>query len=377
MPPCPHFGVCGGCALQHWADGPYAAWKSDLVRKALVRAGFADPAMAPLARTPPHARRRMDFAVQRAASGIRLGLHQAHTGTIVDLQTCVILHPALTALFAPLRPLLSSLNGIRKGADLAASFLPTGIDLLIRADAPASAPDRLKLAAFAHTHGIARIAWAVGQGPTENAALLQTPTIAFAGTQVAPPPGAFLQASPQGEAAIVAAVLAGLPAKLTGRALILELYAGIGTLSFPLAARGRVRAFEGNADSAAALRRAAGGTRVEAITRDLARQPLQAPALKDAAAIVLDPPFAGAAAQMPALAASGRPVIYVSCNPGALARDAAILADAGYVLDGATPIDQFLWSAQVEAVCVFTRAPIGGRAARVPVRRDRGGSASG
>ncbi len=376
-PPCPHFGVCGGCVVQHWADAPYATWKSALVRQALRRAGFEDPALAPLARTPPGARRRMDFAVQRSADGVRLGLHQAHSALVADLEVCPVLHPDLSGLIAPLRALMPGLAGFRKSADLAANLLPNGVDLLIRADAPATASDRMKLAAFAQAQGIARIAWAVGAAPAENAALLRPPAIAFGGATITPPPGAFLQASAQGEAAIQAAVLAGLPPKMPARGLILELYAGIGTLSFPLAARGRVRAFEGNGDAVAALRRAAGGTRVEAVQRDLTRQPLQLAELKQAACVVLDPPFGGAAAQMPTLAASGLPIIYVSCSPASLARDAALLAAAGYVLQAATPIDQFLWSAQVEAVCVFTPGSTGGRAARAPGRPGRAASANG
>jgi 23S rRNA (uracil1939-C5)-methyltransferase len=362
--------------VQHWADGPYAAWKSGLVRQALVRAGFADPVLAPLARTPPGARRRMDVAVQRSADGVRLGLHQANSALIADLEVCPVLHPALAGLLAPLRALMPALSGFRKAADLAANLLPNGVDLLIRADAAASAADRVKLAAFADKHGIARIAWSIGAGAIENAAQLRQPMIAFAGTQVAAPAGAFLQASPEGEKAIQDAVLAGLPPKMPARGLILELYAGIGTLSFPLATRGRVRAYEGSADAASALRRAAGGGRVEAIHRDLTRQPLQPAELKNAACVVLDPPFGGAPAQMANLAASGLPIIYVSCSPAALTRDAATLAQAGYTLAAATPIDQFLWSAQVEAVCVFTRAPIAGRAKRGPDHRGHGGSAS-
>jgi 23S rRNA (uracil1939-C5)-methyltransferase len=376
-PPCPHFGVCGGCAVQHWADAPYADWKSGLVRQALLRAGFADPTLAPLARTPPGARRRMDFAVQRSADGVRLGLHQANSSMIADLEVCPVLHPTLAALIPALRQLMTSLTGLRKAADLAANLLPNGADLLIRADAPASAADRMKLAAFAEQHAIARIAWAVGAGPSENAAQLRPPAIQFAGATVLPPPGAFLQASPQGEAAIQAAVLAGLPPKMPARGLILELYAGIGTLSFPLAARGRVRAYEGNTEAVAALRRAAGGTRVEPVHRDLTRQPLQPAELKGAACVVLDPPFGGAPAQMAILAASGLPIVYVSCSPAALSRDAAILAQSGYTIAAATPIDQFLWSAQVEAVCVFTRGSTSGRAARGPDHRGHAGSANG
>ena len=352
VPPCPHFGVCGGCAVQHWADPPYAAWKTGLVAQALARAGFVQPALAPLARTPPGARRRMDFAVQRSADGVRLGLHQSHSGMIVDLQVCCVLDPRLAALLPRLRATLATLSGLRKSADLAINLLANGADLLIRADAPATAADRVRLAAFARAHDIARIAWSVGAGVPETAAQFRAPAISFAHTAVFPPPGAFLQASPQGEAAIVSAVIAALP-KLSARSLIIELYAGIGTLSLPLAAHGRVRAYEGAADAHSALRQAAGGTRIEAVHRDLARQPLQVRELKDAACIVLDPPFGGAPAQMEALAASGLPIIYVSCNPSALTRDASVLARMGYVLAAASPIDQFLWSAQVEAVCAF------------------------
>jgi 23S rRNA (uracil1939-C5)-methyltransferase len=353
-PPCPHFGACGGCALQHWQDAPYAAWKQDLLRRALVKAGYAEPPVAPLLRTPPKARRRMEFAARRQADGVILGLHAAHAQTIVPITACPVLHPDLERLLRPLRLLLGSMNGMRRGADIAANLTDSGVDLLIRADAPANAIDRTRLAAFAAAEGIARIAWAVGQSVPENAVLLRLPEISFAGARVNPPPGAFLQASAEGEAAIVAAVLAGLPGKLAAKARIIELFAGIGTLSFPLAARARVQAYEGDRHAAEALRRAAGGTRVEAMQRDLTRQPLQAKEFAGAAAVVLDPPFAGAGPQMATLAGAKVPVvIMISCNPVALSREAAVLRAAGYGLLSATPIDQFLWSAQLESVCVF------------------------
>ncbi|MBS0639650.1 MAG: RsmD family RNA methyltransferase, partial [Proteobacteria bacterium] len=182
----------------------------------------------------------------------------------------------------------------------------------------------------------------------------------LSGVEVRPPPGAFLQATREGEAAIVAAVTAGLPPRLPGRARIADLYAGCGTLSFALAGFARVAAFEGDAASVHALKdaanRAALAGRVEAVQRDLARQPLAAKELAGFAAVVLDPPHAGAPAQVAQIAASSVPtVIYVSCNPATLGRDAAELRQAGYRLTAATAIDQFLWSARLEAVCVFRR----------------------
>ncbi len=176
-----------------------------------------------------------------------------------------------------------------------------------------------------------------------------------------PPPGAFLQASEAGEAAIIAAVLAGLPDKLTARTRIAELYAGCGTLSFALAPHARISAYEGDAATFGALQEAASRAglsgRVDAMRRDLARQPISAKELAPFAAVVLDPPHTGASAQIGQIAASSvRTVIYVSCNPATLGRDAQVLREAGYSLTAATAIDQFLWSVRLESVSVFRRS---------------------
>jgi 23S rRNA (uracil1939-C5)-methyltransferase len=355
-PPCPHFFACGGCSLQHWDGAAYAAWKSGLLRNALQRAGFADPALAPLARTPPHARRRIDLAVRRSPGGVQIGLHRRKSHEIIDLATCVILHPDLFALIAPLRALLASLSALKREGSAVLNLLDAGPDLLLRLDGEPDAADRTRLAEFARTHGIPRIACAFRDFLPEPAAHLRPATIILAGTPVEPPPGAFLQASAEGEHAIVDAVLAGLPAKLPAKARVIELYAGSGTITFALAERARVLAVEGDAAALAALRRAATGKRIETMQRDLARQPLLAAELKSAAAVVLDPPHAGAAPQIGQIAAAVIPVIiYVSCNPAALARDAGALREAGYDLVQATPVDQFLWSARLESVAVFER----------------------
>ncbi len=359
-PPCRHFGACGGCALQHWQDAPYYAWKAGLLTAALRRAGY-DAVPAPIITTPPASRRRMDFAVRRMGAALRLGLHAARGRDIVDLHACAVLHPTLSALLAPLRTLLASLAGLRREGSLIANLLATGPDLLLRTDAPLTAADRARLADFARAHALPRIAWAQGeqQGP-EIAAQLAPALARFGGVEVTPPAGAFLQASAEGEAAIVAAVRAGLPERLPPRARIAELFAGCGTLTFPLAAQARVAAFEGDASAVAALAAAANHAglagRVTAHRRDLARQPLNAAELSNFAAVVLDPPHAGAAAQMAQVAASGiARVVYVSCHPGALARDAAMLRAAGYRLLAAQPIDQFRWSARLESVVAFAR----------------------
>lgn len=359
-PPCPHFGPCGGCTLQHWADGAYAGWKSAQVVDALRR---MEVAVAPpaLARTPPGARRRMDLAIRREGPVVRVGLHRRRSRDIVDMRACPVLHPALFALVQALRPVLQRLTGLRREGSAVVNLLDSGPDLLLRTDAPLTAVDRTLLAALATAEGMARISWQAqgprgGAGATEPACNLRPAVTALGGVMTSIPPGAFLQASREGEAAIVAAVLAALPA-LPSKARIVELFAGAGSITHALASRGRVMAYEGDAAAFGALRRAANPL-VQAVHRDLARQPLQAAELKGTSAIVLDPPHGGALAQIPALAASGAPIVYVSCNPAALTRDGRVLMQAGYTVASVAAIDQFLWSARVESVVAFRRHPV-------------------
>lgn len=362
-PPCVHFGTCGACVVQHWAGSSVAAWKSARVAEALARGGFPGIEVAPAIPSHPNTRRRADLAIRRGPEGITIGFHARGAADPFDMRECHVLHPRILALLPALRSAMTRVAALHRVGSAMVNLLETGPDLWLRTDGPLATKDRATLAALAAETGLPRIAWSRESGrEAPEVAAQNGPALARLSSQDIPlAPGAFLQATPEGEAAIIAAVVDGLPRRMPGKPRIIELHAGYGTLSFPLSARGRVDAFEGAAEAVTALNAAAGraGARIKATRRDLARQPLLAPELNGAAALVLDPPFSGAAEQVPILARSSVPrVIYVSCNPAALTRDLLAFSRApGWRVERAVAIDQFLWSSQVEAVVTLLRGP--------------------
>lgn len=359
QPPCPHFGVCGGCTLQHLADDAYAAWKMARVTTALARVGLADCRIHPLVRTPPGSRRRATFAAARSAGGaMQLGFQVREAHRIVDLAVCPVLEPAIAALLAPLRRLLSGILPAGARASVSATLLDSGLDVLVQGWSPRSAADLERLAAFAAEADLARLSWQAASGaPIEPLAVRRPPRALFGGVPVAVPPAGFLQASAAGEAALLAVVLAGLGSATA----VCDLFCGSGTFALPLALGGvHVHGVDGDADAIAALaaagRMAPASARLSCEQRDLFARPLGTAELARYPAVVLDPPRSGARAQAAALAAAAVPkVVYVSCNPATFARDARLLADGGYHLEKVTPVDQFLWSPHVELAAVFRR----------------------
>jgi 23S rRNA (uracil1939-C5)-methyltransferase len=250
MSHCLHYGLCGGCAYTDRDTGGDAPDKRQAVIAALQRAGYAAPAVAPLQIMPLRSRRRADLGVARQGAILALGLHQRGGGPVVDMRECVLLEPAIFALLTPLRGLLRSLEGLRRDGAVAIAALDTGLDVLIRPDAAITAGDRQRMIEFARAQHLVRISVAVGTDAPEPVAILARPEVSFAGFKVEPPPGAFLQASRAGEAAIVTAMMSYLP-KLTRKSRIVELFAGAGTLSLPLVGAAHVQAYEGDAAAAA------------------------------------------------------------------------------------------------------------------------------
>ncbi len=359
-PVCRHFGRCGGCTLQHFGDPAYGAWKAGVVAAALERAGFPPTAPVPLARTPPGGRRRATFTVRRRGRVVLCGFNERLSHRLVDLEDCPVLAPDITGLLPALRRGLASVLADGEAAEVTATRLETGLDLVLVGPERLSLEAREALAALAESADLARLSWQPdARQPVEPVAARRAAVIRFGGHPVSVPPGAFLQASAAGEAALTGAILAGV-ALLDGNEPVADLFAGCGTFSLPLVTGGpsrrRVHAVDGSGSALAALAAAGHGLPLTTAQRDLSRNPLSGSELAPFGAVVFDPPRAGAAIQAAALAASSVPVVVaVSCNPATFARDARQLREGGYGLCSALAVDQFLWSAHIELVAVFRR----------------------
>jgi 23S rRNA (uracil1939-C5)-methyltransferase len=352
-PPCGHFGTCGGCTLQHMDDDSYAAWKVGLIRAALARVRLDDVPFELLARTAAGGRRRARLAALKRGRKVWLGFNERLSHRLVDVSACPVLVPRLESLLAPLRAVLAEALPDGGACDVVVADLEGGTDLLLVGPKALDRAARERLVAFGETAGVARLSWQPDERSAPEPVAHRSPVVArFAGVSVVPPPGAFLQASAAGEAALVAAVLESVgPA---GR--VADLFAGLGTFSIPLAQRSAVHAVEGDAAALAALSRAVQGLRLTTERRNLFENPLTPKELARFDAVVFDPPRAGAPEQAKALAESKVPlVVAVSCNPASFARDARTLVDGGYAFKRVYPVDQFLWSAHVEVVGVFSR----------------------
>jgi len=346
LPPCRHFPECGGCQLQHVDDEAYAAYLVARVKGALAQHGLSTSIRLPHL-SPPRSRRRATLRALKAGGRVLLGFNAEKSNRVIDMAECHILRSELFALVAPLRSLLTSLLAPKRTAEVQLTLADQGVDLLLNGVSAEGFEAAQGLVDFAQENGLARLSLDEGLGP-EVRWEPQPATVTLSGRPVALPIGAFLQATADGEAALVAGVqeAVGTPERSA------DLFAGIGT--FALALPGKVRAAEASRDAVLALKRAAPAIAAE--HRDLYRRPLTAEELAGLDAAVLDPPRSGAEAQVAELARSAVPrLAYVSCNPATFARDAAVLVSGGYRLDWVRPVGQFRWSTHVELAAAFAR----------------------
>lgn len=351
-PPCRHFPECGGCQLQHLDDAAYAEFLVSRIAGALAQQGVETEVRAP-ALSPPRTRRRAALHAERRGRQVHLGFTEQSSHRLIDLQQCEILDPRLFALLQPLRGLLATHLPASRRVNVHLTLTDQGPDVLVEG----LATDRLSaieaITAFARRHGLARLSVDDGFGP-ETRWEPEPVTVSFSGVPVPFPPASFLQATPEGEAALVAAVREAVG---TARA-VADLFAGLGTFALAVEPGVRVYAGEGAREAILSLKAAAGRAQrqVFAEHRDLFRRPLVPRELDLFDAVILDPPRAGAKEQAEQIAASKTPVIaYVSCNPNSFVRDAKTLCEAGYQLDWVLPVGQFRWSTHVELAARFSR----------------------
>lgn len=348
--PCPHYRACGGCSLMHVREEFLAGWKAEVVRTALAAQGLEAP-LRPVVTSPPRSRRRATFHGRRTKNGAVVGFHGCASDTLAAVPQCLLVTPGLLATFPALEALTA--EGASRKGELALTVTATegGPDVAVAGGKPLDDTLRRSLPALAERFALARLTW-----DGEAVALRAAPEVRLGPARVALPPGAFLQATAEGEAALLAAVEEAVgPARR-----VADLFAGAGTFALPLARAAEVHAVEGDAAMIAALERGWRGVgglkRLTAEARDLFRRPLLPEELARFDAAVIDPPRAGAEAQVAELARSGVPrIAHVSCNPVTFARDARTLVSAGYRLGFVQVVDQFRWSPHIELAAAFAR----------------------
>ncbi|MFL5337271.1 MAG: class I SAM-dependent RNA methyltransferase [Geminicoccaceae bacterium] len=353
-PCCPHFGRCGGCRLQHLPDALYQAQRSSRIATALRRRGLPADAMGEVRTAPLASRRRLRLGLARGTGGLTLGLRQRASHRLEPIGICPVARPVLAALLPRLAGALGEALGRPEPGEVSLTLTEAGIDLLLHARRPSRAVERERLAAMADRLDLGRVGWDAGE--PDPVVTRRQPYVRLGGVPVEVPLGAFLQATEFGEGELGSAVTQWTG----GAARVLDLYAGLGTLTLGLAHQlSRLHAVEGNAASATALRRAAAAARLAAVEvscRDLTRRPLTGAELAGWDVVVLDPPRAGAVEQVRELAnAAVRCIVYASCSPESFARDARLLVDSGFELQELRPIDQFRYAAEVELIARFVR----------------------
>ncbi|MGB6446727.1 MAG: RNA methyltransferase [Xanthobacteraceae bacterium] len=352
-PICPHFGICGGCAMQHWEMSAYRAWKRDLVIDALRQAGI-EASVADLLDAHGEGRRRVVFHARRGTHDVlEIGFSAARAHQIIAIDRCPVLAKSLDGALKAAWAIAELLSPLRKPLDIHVTATDIGLDIDVRGSGPLTATATTALAGLVASYNLARL--------TRHGELIvqaRSPTIRVGSATVLLPPAAFLQATAEGEAELSRLVL-DICATAGAKKGATDLFAGIGPFALRLSEQVRITAADDNEAALAALARAGNTPGLKPITterRDLFKNPFLAAELNRFDAVVFDPPRQGAQAQSREIAASRVPAIAaVSCNPGTFARDARILIDGGYRLISVTPVDQFRYSAHVELVARFEK----------------------
>ena len=349
-PPCRHSKSCGGCAVMHASDDFVAKWKTAIIETALASRGLTTE-IRPIYTSPAQSRRRVKFSGRRTKKGAIVGFHGAGSSALVETPDCKLVLPELLGINDALVEL--TLLGASRKSEVQFTIIQSenGPDVWVEAEKPLEDTMRIDLANLAQKRQLARLTW-----NDETVVTLMPPFVRMGSVQVTPPYGAFLQATSDAETVMVAAVKECLGSAKH----VVDLFSGCGTFTFPTAETADVHSVEGEGDLLQALdagwRKSEGLKRVTTEVRDLFRRPLEPDELNRFDAAILDPPRAGAAAQIQCLTKSKiRKIVMVSCNPVTFARDAETLTQAGFDMEWVHPIDQFRWSPHIELVGKFVR----------------------
>lgn len=359
-PLCPHFTKCGGCMLQHVAGDYYKGWKEGLITTALANQGLQDVDVAPLVVSPLHSRRRTTFqAIGRGKGNIALGYAEKGSHNLIDINQCPILVPEITAFMKPLRAFIGSCLEKKQKMSIQITKGDNGLDVVFKTKGEISLDMRMDLAEFAEKNDLARVSWFDTGLKTpyyEMLAERKKPYVTFGGNKVFFPQGSFLQATVEGQQALINAMLEGVK----GAKHVVDLFSGCGTFSIAAAKYATVHAVENNEEMLVALKNSANQMEdINLVTtelRDLFLRPLLPHELNQYDAAIIDPPRAGARHQMTEIINSDiKTLVMISCNPITFARDVHNLQDAGFSMGKVIPVDQFLYSPHLEILSIFNR----------------------
>ncbi|MCG8492903.1 MAG: class I SAM-dependent RNA methyltransferase [Sneathiellales bacterium] len=355
-PECRHFGTCGGCNLQHLIPASLSNWKREKLKSILKKEGIETVKINPVEVSPAYSRRRVEFVASKRKKGVMIGYHVRKSHQVFDVGECPLIHPDLISLVKPLRQMLSSFLPRNSKARLTLTHTLGGPDLLITCAVTPDLEQREILAEFASQNSLSRIScYHEEERLLEVISERKEPLIPVEEHTVSLPPGGFLQATMEGQDKLIELMMQALPKN----ASILDLFAGCGSFTLPASKNAKsLLAIEGDEDLTKALQTASNAQMLNISTdyRDLFRRPLLPEELERFDTVIIDPPRAGAKAQVEELARSTiKKIIFISCNPASFARDARTLIDAGFSMSEITPVDQFLWSPHIELFTVFEK----------------------
>lgn len=349
--PCAHYGTCGGCHLQHIDEATYRDFKKDVVVQALRKAGIAAEHIEPPVFIPPGTRRRATMSAFHTGREIVIGFNERRSDRVTAVPSCLILRPELRTVIDTIKPFLKDILPHRKTVDITLQIVEGQVDVGLTGRLSMNLAAQETFAAMANAARLSRVSLRERARDTFEPILSLSPVIKnFGNVRVNLPPGAFLQASDEAETVMTDWVVSASQ----GAKNILDLFCGCGTFAGALSGFAKVQGVDLDEPSTRAL--SAAGVRAK--MRNLYTEPMTPGELNGFDAVILDPPRAGAMAQVRELAESDVPrVIYVSCNPTTFAKDAKVLIDGGYRLTRVQPVDQFVWSVHTEVMGIFSRNP--------------------